>query len=175
MRFYLITVRHPYDTAVSCQKIILPPALQGQVTIIAAKLVHWQFMTLSFMEHTSGTARKMLVPYEGLIREPLTHAARLHDFLNRECGIEEHDDQKIEVMAKTVNPKLWRTRHEIPFAQIPDATDEQKAQYEFVQRKIHDPSEPFEPAKYRMNPGWQEYLVNLRLFLNYYAQTSRAQ
>ncbi len=169
---YLITVRHPYETALSWQRFIVPRELQGTVTIVAANLAHWQFMTLSLLEHTQHTTKKLFVPYEALIADPFTQAARIDAFLSRECGTGAGNGETIEAMARTVNPTLWRTRHEIPFAEISDATDEQKAQYEFLRKLVDGPSERFDATEYRMTPGWQEYVINLRLFLNYYAQTS---
>jgi hypothetical protein len=172
---YLITVRNPYDTALSWQKFILPAELHGQVRIIAANLLHWQYMMFLVLEHTSATRKKMFVSYEELIRDPLKGAAQISDFLNLECGVEQPDDRKIDAMAQTVNPKLWRFRNEVPFSQVSEATDDQKAQYEFIRKIIRNPSEPFDPGKYRMYPGWQEYMMNLRGFLNYYAQTRKAR
>ena len=115
---------------------------------------------LLLLEHTEETENKIFIPYEGLVQQPWKQAKRLYEFLNRNCEVKVSDDMKIEVMAQTVNPKLWRNRNQIRFDQVDEATNEQKALYQFIQRKVKNPLKKFEMAKYPMHAGWQEFVKN---------------
>jgi hypothetical protein len=157
---YLITVRNPYDTARSWQQFVIPSKLEGPVSLIAGNLLRWHYMMLLILEHTEETERKIFIPYEGLVRDPWRHAKRLYEFLNRNCEVEVSDDTRIEVMAEVVNPKLWHNQSQIPFSQVPEATNEQKALYQFLERKVEEPLKQFETTKYPMPPGWLEFVKN---------------
>jgi hypothetical protein len=53
---------------------------------------------------------------------------------------------------------LWRNDCGTPFEQVTEATSEQKALYAFARRKIDNPFEPFDVAKYPLPPGYLEFL-----------------
>jgi len=63
-------------------------------------------------------------------------------------------------MAEAINPKLWRNQSQIPFSQVQEATDEQKALYQFLGRKVKGSLEECELAKYPMPPEWREFVKN---------------
>jgi hypothetical protein len=157
---YIITVRNPYETALSWQQFVVPSELEGSVSLIAGNLLRWQYMMLRILEHTEAVERKVFIPYEGFVKEPWKQAKRLCDFLNRNCEVEVSDATRIEAMAEAVNPKLWHHQSRLPFSQVREATDEQKALYQFVERKVEDPLKKFEMAKYPMPPGWLEFVKN---------------
>ena len=157
---YVITVRNPYDTALSWQKFVMPPKLEGTVNLIAANLLRWQYMTSLILEHTEEAKNRIFIPYEGLMREPRKHTKRLYEFLNRNCEIKASDNKKIEVMAEAINPKLWHNRSQISFSQVQEATDEQKALYKFLERKVKNPLAKFEATKYPMPPEWRKFVKN---------------
>lgn len=113
---YLITVRNPYDTALSWQRFVMPAKLEGSVSLIAGNLLRWQYMMLLILEHTEETERKMFIPYERLVQDPWRHAKRLYEFLNRNCEVEVSDDTRIEVMTEAVHPTLWHNQSQIPFS-----------------------------------------------------------
>ena len=46
----------------------------------------------------------------------------------------------------------------MPFDQVPEATESQKALYSFVRRKIKNALEPFDIEKYPLPPGYLEFL-----------------
>jgi len=123
-------------------------------------LLRWQYMMLLILEHTEEAERKIFTPYEGLVQEPWKQAKRLCAFLNRNSEVKVSDDTRIEVMAEAVNPKLWHNRSQIPFSQVHEATNEQKALYQFLERKVEEPLKKFEIAKYPMPPGWREFVKN---------------
>jgi hypothetical protein len=61
-------------------------------------------------------------------------------------------------MIDAVEPQLWRNDCGVPFEQAPEATVEQKVLYAFTRRKIDNPFEPFDVAKYPLPPGYLEFL-----------------
>ena len=68
-------------------------------------------------------------------------------------------------MADVVEPQLWRNDCGIPFEQVAEATAEQKALYAFARRKIDDPFEPFDAAKYPLPLRYLEFLSIQEAFL----------
>ncbi|MBI1924552.1 sulfotransferase [Candidatus Poribacteria bacterium] len=162
---YLITVRNPYDSALSWQKFVMPSKLEGSMSLIAGNILRWQYMMLLILEHTEETENKIFIPYEGLVLKPWKQAKRLYEFLNRNCEVKVSDDMGSKVMAQTVNPKLWRNRSQSPFSQVHEATNEQKALYQFIERKVKNPLKKFEIAKYPMYAGWQEFVKNEEMLL----------
>jgi len=157
---YIIMVRNPYDIALSWQKFVIPSGMEGSVNLIAGNLLRWQYMTLLILEHTEEDEKKIFIPYEGLVQEPWEQAKRLYEFLNWNCEVKVSDDTRIKAMAEAVNPKLWRNRSQIPFSQAYEATNEQKALYQFLERKVKEPLRKFEITKYPMPPGWREFVKN---------------
>ena len=61
-------------------------------------------------------------------------------------------------MVDAVDPRLWRNDCRIPFDQVPEATEHQKALYSFARQKINNPFQPFNSAKYPLPPGYLEFL-----------------
>jgi len=166
---YVIAVRNPYDTALSWQKFTLPSKLESSVSLIAGNLLRWQYIMLLILEHTDKAESKTFIPFEGLMRKPRTQAARLHEFLNWTCEARIADDRRVEVMAQAVNPRLWHNQSQMPFSQVHEATNEQKALYELLERKAEDPLSKFEVTKYPMYPGWREAVKNEEALRRAYA------
>jgi len=157
---YIITVRNPYDIALSWQKFVLTPKLAGSVSLIVGNLLRWQYMMLLILEHTDDSESKMFVPFEGLMQEPRTHARRLHEFLDRSCKGKISDDMSVESIAQAVNLRLWHNRSQSPFSEVHEATKEQKALYQFLERKVQEPLTKLDIARYPMPPGWREVIMN---------------
>jgi hypothetical protein len=157
---YIILVRNPYDVARSWQQFVLPPQLAGSVSLVAGNLLRWQYITLLILEHTEEIESKIFVSYEELVQDPRQQAGRLCAFLDRHCEVEASGETQIARMAEAVDPKLWHNQSQRPFSQVREATDAQKALYGFIERKIKDPLEKFERARYPMPPGWREFVKN---------------
>ena len=151
---YVITVRHPLDTAASWQRFIMPSKLEGNVSFVPMNLLRWQHMMIQILEHTA-TARRIFIAYEEVLREPRTQAQRLDSFLNSQFG---NRVSRVDAMVDAVNPGLCHHNCDIPFQKSPDATCEQKALYAFLQGMVDDPQLPFDKTAYPMPPGYLEFL-----------------
>lgn len=151
---YVITVRLPLDTAVSWQRFITPPELEDSVSFVPMNLLRWQHMMIQILEHT-GSARRIFIAYEEVLREPCTQAQRLEAFLNSRFG---NRVSRLNEMVDVVNPGLCHHNCDIPFQSLPEATNEQKALYAFLQSMIDNPQQPFDKTTYSMPPGYVEFL-----------------
>ena len=151
---YVITVRHPLDSAASWQRFIMPPELEGNVSFVPMNLLRWQHMMMQILEHT-GSAHRIFVAYEDVLREPLAQAQRLDSFLNSQFG---NRVSRVDAMVDAVNPGLCHHNCDIPFHSLPEATNEQKALYAFLQSMIDNPHRPFDKTAYPMPPGYLEFL-----------------
>ena len=152
---YLITVRHPLDTAVSWQKFIMPSNLKGRVSLVAVNLLRWQRMMTLILRYTDDAAHRLFVGYEDIIRRPREQAERLSDFLNSKF---ENRCSRIQEMVDAVDSRLWRNNCNISFDEAPEATEHQKALYAFARQMIDDPFQSFDRARYPMPPGYLEFL-----------------
>lgn len=152
---YIITVRHPLDTAVSWQKFIRPSNLKVRISFIAMNLLRWQHMMTLILRHTEDAAHRLFVGYEDIVRNPYVQAERLSKYLSSKF---ENRDSRIQAMADTVDSRLWRNNCRISFDQAPEATEHQKALYTFARQKIIDPLQSFDSARYPLPPGYLEFL-----------------
>jgi hypothetical protein len=154
---YVITVRHPYDVARSWQHYAVPAHLQESVDLVACNLLRWQHMMLMVLRATDDVDRKILVEYEACHRQPLVEARRLATFLDEHSRSASANEQTLLAMAQVVNPVLWRNRVDQPLAELAEATAEQRALYDFLQRKVKEPAAEF-VDDFPMPPGWWEFV-----------------
>ena len=152
---YVITIRHPLDTAISWQRFIMPPSLEGHVSFIALNLLRWQHMMMQILEHTEETTHRLFVAYEEIIRNPCAQAQRLSAFLNSRF---ENRVLSVNEMVDVVNPQLCHHNCNTPFQSLPEATCDQKALYAFVENMIDNPRAPFDKRAYPIPPGYLEFL-----------------
>ena len=152
---YIITVRHPFDTAVSWQKFIMPSNMKVRISFVAMNLLRWQHMMTQILLHTEDAQHRLFLSYEDIVRQPRAQAERLACFLNSKFG---QRDSPIQAIADAVEPQLWRNDCGIPFEQVSEATAEQKALYTFARRKIDNPFALFDVAQYPLPPGYLEFL-----------------
>ncbi len=152
---YIITVRNPLDTAVSWQKFIMPSNLKARISFVAMNLLRWQHIMMQILQHTEDAQHRLFLGYEDIVCQPRTQAERLACFLNSKLG---KRVSPIQTMVDVIEPQLWRNKCDIPFEQVTEATSEQKALYAFARRKIDNPFEPFDAAKYPLPPGYLEFL-----------------
>ena len=152
---YIITVRNPLDTAVSWQKFIMPSNVKGTISFVAINLLRWQHMMTLILQHTEDAQHRIFLSYEDIIRNPCMQAEKLTDFLNAKFG---NQVSPIQAMVDVVESQLWRNDCGVPFEQAAEATTQQKALYAFARRKIDNPFEPFDAAKYPLPPGYLEFL-----------------
>jgi len=152
---YIITVRHPFDTAVSWQKFIMPSHVKVRISFVAMNLLRWQHMMTLILQHTEDVQHRLFLGYEDIVCQPRAQAERLACFLNERFGKQAAPTQ---AMVDGVESQLWRNNCGTPFEQVPEATSEQKALYTFAKRKIDNPLEPFDVTKYPLPPGHLEFL-----------------
>ena len=158
---YVITVRNPYDSAVSWHKFTIPEDARSRINTVAANLLRWQVMMLSVLENTQDSDSTIFVPYEDLVSKPREQCRRLCDFLSDEYSLERFDDDQLEYVAGAVDQMSWRNRSSAPFADVSIATEAQKSLYDFLLQKVANPNLPFDAAQYPIYPGWREYLANV--------------
>ena len=170
---YVITVRNPYDSALSWQKFFLPEEAQLKISIVAATLLRWQAMLMSALENTQDCTRKIFIRYEDLVNEPQKQCRRLFNFLSDEYRLKRIDDGQLESILGTVDSKSWRNRSSTPFNDVSIATESQKALYQFLLEKIDDPDKPFDATQYPIYPGWREYMGNLEILRDLYIQLKK--
>lgn len=171
---YIVTVRHPYETALSWQDFILPPEVSRTTSIISANLLRWQFFMWSILDGLRGVTAKIFIPYDQLVRCPETQSRRLHEFLDGEHGIQCSDEGHIAKMTATVNPKHRSHAITAPFSEIAQATATQKELFCIMLRMIDDPGHTVDTDRYCLTPPESEYLENLRAFLSYYGNWNQA-
>ena len=152
---YVITVRNPYDVAVSWQKCIMPSNARVRISFVAMNLLRWQRMMTLILEHTEGAAHRLVVSYEDLMRKPREQAERLSDFLASKSGSRL---ARVQAMVEAVDPRLWRNNCMIPFEEVSEATEQQRVLYAFVRRKVSNPLEPFDVGEFPFPPGDLEFL-----------------
>ena len=152
---YIITVRNPLDIAVSWQKFIMPANVKVHISFIAMHLLRWQHMVTLILQHTEGAQHRLFLGYEDIMRKPRVQTERLAGFLNSKFG---NRISPIQTMVDAVDPRLWRNNCRMPFDQVPETTESQKALYSFARQKIKDPLEPFDITKYPLPPGYLEFL-----------------
>ena len=152
---YIITVRHPLDTAVSWQKFIMPSNFKARISFVAMNLLRWQHMMTLILRHTEDAAHRLFIGYEDIVRNPHAQAGRLSNYLSSKF---QNRGSRIQAMAGTVDPQLWRNNCGTSFDRAPEATENQKALYAFARQKIIDPFHPFDSAMYPLPPGYLEFL-----------------
>jgi hypothetical protein len=172
---YVITVRNPYDSALSWQKFFLPEEGQLKISIVAATLLRWQAMLMSVLENTQDCPRKIFIGYEDLVNEPQKQCRRLFNFLSDRGLLKRIDDGQLEFIVRGVDSKSWRNRSSATFNDVSIATESQKALYQFLREKIDDPDKPFDATRYPIYPGWREYMDNLQTLRDLYIRLKKSQ
>lgn len=163
---YVIPVRNPHESAMSYEKFVLPPHLRGSVRLLALFFMRWQYFMLSILAAAEKQRSVIFIPYDKLMRMPLEQCDRYSRFLDTECHLGNGEPKdKVRRMAESINPNLYRNRSPQSFAEVPQATLEQVALYEYLLRKVDDPAEPFDPARYPLPGWWREYMENVDLLL----------
>ncbi len=135
---YVITVRNPLDAAVSWQKFTIPSNVKVRISFVAMNLLRWQHMMTLILQHTEDAAHRLFLGYEDIMRKPRVQAERLSGFLNSKF---ENRVSRIQAIVDAVDPQLWRNDCRIPFDQVSEATEHQKALYSFARQKINNPFE----------------------------------
>lgn len=160
---YLITLRNPYDSALSYNKLRVPTALQGKINLIGYSLLRWQHFMIMIFEELQSYQSKLLVSYEALLSSPREQSARLCRFLASVYGPSADDELRMERMVQTINPRLWRNDSRTPFSEREDVSDAQKELFSYLSSRLDGDVSDFEPARYPF-PQWsREYCANMSI------------
>jgi hypothetical protein len=147
---YVITVRHPLEIAMSLRKRDRLP--------ISASLLIWQQYMIEALRQTEGCKDRIFIGYENLIHAPAEECQRLASFVDRACGYERDREPVVGSMVEVINTELRHNISCIPFSDVAQATQAQKALYQFLNEMAANHAESFENLSLEMYPGWKEYL-----------------
>ena len=158
---YLITLRNPYDSAVSYEKLRIPAPLQNKVRLIGYTLLRWQHLMVSICEELKSYPRKLLVSYEALVSSPREQCARICRFLDAAYGPADDSEVRAERMAQSINPNLWRNDSQVPFAERRNVSQAQRDLFLYLSSRLDGDVSDFDAARYPF-PEWsREYCSNM--------------
>lgn len=162
---FIVTVRNPYESALSYEKFMLPGAFHGTIRLRAMFLLRWQHFMLSILDHLALHPHTIYLPYDQLLARPAEQCERLCVFLDQHCGRDDDRSRRVQKMTEVINPTLWRNRSEISLDEVDEATSAQRALYQHLQQRTREPVAAFDRALYPMAGWWPEYLDNADLML----------
>jgi hypothetical protein len=153
---YVITVRHPAETALSAAKT---EEMDEASIPFSAGLAYWQYCMLNILTFTQDNPRKMFVAYDQLLSNPVQECTRLTHFLDEHCGKLPEDSQtRIEAMLPQISTSERHYKYTKSLAEMEQVTKEQRALYNFLRVKTLYPHEAFNKYDFSLYPGWKEYL-----------------
>lgn len=162
---FIITVRNPYESALSYEKFMLPAAFHDTIRLRAMFLLRWQHFMLSILDNLSSSPNTIYLSYDQLLARPAAQCERLCAFLDRHCGGDDNRARRVQKMTDVVNPSLWRNRSEISLDEIDEATPAQRELYSHMLQRTREPTASFDRGQYPMGGWWREYLDNVGLML----------
>lgn len=163
---FIVAVRNPYDSAISYEKLVVPPTMAGSIRLRALYLLRWQHYVLSILDGVAANPSTIYVPYDDLVNDPSAQCERLCAFLDRECGLGGDPSARLRRMVATVDPALRRNRAGRQFETSDDATSTQRDLFRHLLERVDKPNLPFSRAAFPMPPGSREYLGNADLMLS---------
>lgn len=160
---YVITVRHPAEIALSLAQAA---QIDKENLPYSAGFTYWQYCMLQVLAYTQQSQRKLFIAYDQLINHPLQECTRLSNFLDENCGKSSHDAQmRIEAMLPRVAKNQQHQHYETSLAEMPQATREQRALYDFLRVKVLYPDERCNLNDFALYPGWREYLESVDMLM----------
>ena len=150
---YVIPLRHPLDIALSLRKRDKYP--------ISASLLIWQRHMLAILKETESAQCRIFIEYESLFKDPIEQCERLYLFLNQCYEPRGTRQQIIDKMARTIAPELRNNSSNSSFLNVPQATEEQKALYSYLQRKAQNVVQGSDQIDFSIYAGWREYLLTI--------------
>ncbi|MBN1449731.1 MAG: sulfotransferase [Anaerolineales bacterium] len=153
---YVITLRHPAETALSAAKT---EEMDEENIPFSAGLAYWQYCMLNILTFTQDNPRKMFVAYDQLLSKPLQECTHLGHFLDEHCGKSPEDSQaRIDAMLPQISTGERHYKYTKSLAEMEQVTREQRALYNFLRVKTLYPHEAFSKDDFALYPGWKEYL-----------------
>ena len=160
---YVITIRHPAEIALSLAQAA---EIDKENLPYSAGFIYWQYCMLQVISFTQHSKRKIFIAYDQLINNPLQEVTRLCNFLDENCEKSSQDSQKrIDQMLPRVAKNQQHQRYQRSLAEMPQATREQRALYDFLRVKILYPEEAFKVEDFALYPGWREYLESVDMLM----------
>lgn len=160
---YVITIRHPAEIALSLAQAA---EIDKENLPYSAGFIYWQYCMLQVISFTQHSKRKIFIAYDQLINNPLQEVTRLCNFLDGNCQKSSQDSQKrINQMLPRVAKNQQHQRYQRSLAEMPQATREQRALYDFLRVKILYPDEAFKVEDFELYPGWREYLESVDMLM----------
>jgi len=157
---YVITLRNPYDSALSYEKLRIPPALRGRIRLLGYSLLRWQHFMVAIFSELKDHPRKLLVSYEALVSSPREQCARLCRFL-APLYAEADGEGRVDRMAQAINPRYWRHASETPFAGLSSVSLAQRELFQYLASRLDGETNDFDPSLYPF-PEWSlEYCGNM--------------
>jgi hypothetical protein len=161
---YVITIRHPAEIALSLAQAA---EIDKENLPYSAGFIYWQYCMLQVISFTQYSRRKIFMGYDQLMDNPLQECTRLCNFLDNTCEKSSQDSQKrIDTMLPRVAKNQQHQHYKRSLAEMPQATREQRALYDFLRVKILYPDEFFNVDDFALYPGWREYLESVDMLMN---------
>ncbi|HKY55139.1 MAG TPA: sulfotransferase [Anaerolineales bacterium] len=160
---YVITIRHPAEIALSLAQAA---EVDKENLPYSAGFIYWQYCMLQVISYTQHNSRKIFIAYDQLINNPTEEVTRLCNFLDKNCDKSSQDSQKrINAMLPRVAKSQQHQHYQRSLAEMPQATREQRALYDFLRVKILYPDESFNIDDFALYPGWREYLESVDMLM----------
>jgi hypothetical protein len=158
---YLVTLRDPHASAVSYEKMMIPKPLRDKIRLVEYTYLRWQHFMLTILEELRGYEGQLLVPYETLVSSPGEQCARISRFLDARYPLPGDPKERIDKMARTIDPQLWRNRSRVPFLEREDAPGAQKKLFAYLENHLDTNFGDFDPRDHAL-PEWaREYCANM--------------
>jgi hypothetical protein len=159
----VIPIRHPIETIHSGAKM---EGLEPDQVPLSAGFAYWQFCMLNLLRFTQNSTRKILIAYDQLIENPEQECTRLCQFLDKQCGVTGHAEERIQKMIEPVTAGGRHFQHSQSLAEVDTCTREQRALFNFLRVKTMYPNEAFNPDDFALYPGWLEYLQTMDMLVS---------
>jgi hypothetical protein len=160
---YVITIRHPAEIALSLAQAA---EIDKDNLPYSAGFTYWQYCMLQVLSFTQQSTRKLFIAYDQLINQPLQECTRLATFLDENCEKSGEDaDKRIARMLPRVAKNQQHQHYGTSLADMPQATREQRALYDFLRVKILYPDESCTMDDFALYPGWREYLESVDMLM----------
>ena len=162
---YVITIRHPAEVALSLAQAA---EIDKDNLPYSAGFIYWQYCMLQVLAFTQNSPRKLFIAYDQLINNPLQECTRLCNYLDGNCEVSSQDShERINAMMPRVAKMQQHQHYQKSLAEMPQATREQRALYNFLRVKIHYPNEAFNINDFELYPGWREYLESVDMLMSF--------
>jgi hypothetical protein len=160
----LITLRDPGDSAQSYEGFFLPRILQGKIRLTGYFFLRWQYFMVTIFEELKEYKSKLIVSYERLVTSPQDECERICRFLAAEYGpAAACDPARVEQMAESIRPGLWRNRGEVSFLEANNVSRAQKELFSYLTGRVNGDGDvsDFDPSLYPFPEFWREYFSNV--------------